>query len=851
MIVNFQQGIVSHQDGGFLQVNGAVVGILATNRPTTITVAHRQTNYTHSEDLALPAAWIGPFTEINYWLYWDFNPLDFTRTFGKTSLEPVAQSIPPGSGNTDIFDVVDGAAGIGKFIVEGKFVLPINKPFAVLNSTGNNGSYTVLGTIYDANTGRTTITVNETVPDPVADGEVTLDIDSSGNPLFVDGRHWFDTSTNKHYILNGTLWQEVIRVFAAQLINGVTLISFSQNSALGDFTGTQIGSNVQVPSGRILFGEASNPIRRDNGTFFTTEDQFFTNQSRVDALRLESNVTRAQSIEGTILSQFSIVAWTNDGQVTSAQYDDTGNTVLGILTETIQNLEVGAIITQGSVTNPDWNWTGGIDPIPVGSQLWVQNGQLVTSNPNLSDPITYPVPHVPVARVLDKDTIIFEQGLGGVGPRGPIGSISNLPIADTTDAGAVTLLTPSSNSLRGIVISDTDFRLTNARQPLSHSHQASDIGFIPGSGIISSDVQNGMLELGAGKLDLIGGTMTGPLTLFANPSNPLEAANKQYVDNLVSGLIWLEPVDLIDMVSDAVTTPPTSPQLGEAYIIPSGATGAWSAIAQGNVTSWDGTAWQDLGAVSTFDASPRFGIAFFVSATPSGSFAGRKNDIVTYSGSTLSGFETPISNNAIFVRSSLSSNAFKRYAFNGTSWILFSSGQNLTADGTTIEFNTNVVSVKPFGAGGTVDAELWQGLQPTDLATVYAPIVHTHTIPYDFGFFITGPIQPSVLVGSFMVTRPISVKSPAAESIAYAKVASTASYTLDIVHEIPTVSTTTVGTINFQAGINYGIITWGFDTSFSAGDLLQIATPSGTPDSTLGEITITIVGCALASTCTL
>lgn len=851
MIVNFQQGIVSHQEGGFLQVNGAVVGILADNRPTTVTVAHRLTNYTHSEDLSLPSAWLGPFTETNYWLYWDFSPLDFTRTFGKTDLEPVAQSIPPGSGNTDIFDVVDGDAGIGQFIVNGKFVLPASKPFVVLNSTGNNGTYTVVGAAYNTSTGRTTITVNEAVPDPTADGEVTLDIDSSGNPLFVDGRHWFDTSTNKHYVLNGSLWREVIRVFAAQLINGVTLISFSQNAGSGDFTGTQVGSNIQVPSGRVLFGEAGNPIRRDEGTFFTTEDQFFTNQSRVDALRLESNVTRAQSIEGTTISQFSVVAWTNDGQVTSAQYDDTGTTVLGLLTETIQHLEVGAIITQGSVTNPGWNWTGGIDPVPVGSPLWVSNGQLVTTNPNLAAPIQYPVPRVPVARVLDKDTIIFEQGLGGVGPQGPIGSIEDFPVANTTDVGGVTLLTPSSNELRGFVISDTDFRLTNARQPLSHSHQASDVAFIPGAGIISSDVQNGMLELGVGKLDLIGGTMTGPLTLDDTPTVPLHAANKQYVDNLVSGLIWLEPVDLIDMVSDVVATPPGSPELGEAYIMPASPTGAWSAIPQGNIAHWNGTSWDDLGTIGVFDNAPRFGIAFFVSATPSGSFAGRKNDIAVYAAATLTGFVTPVNNNAVFVHTSLSVNAFKQYAFNGTSWVLFSSGQNLTADGTTIEFNTNVISAIPHSAGGTIDAELWQGLQPSDLVSVYAPIVHTHTIPYDFAFFITGPIQPSILVGSFMVTRPISVKSPAGESIAYAQDASSSSYTFDIVHEIPTVSSTIVGTIAFSAGVNYGVITWGFDTSFSAGDLLQIATPIGAPDSTLGEITITIVGCALASTCSL
>ncbi len=40
MRINFRQGIVSHQAGGFLSINpSGNVDLLASNRPTTVTIA--------------------------------------------------------------------------------------------------------------------------------------------------------------------------------------------------------------------------------------------------------------------------------------------------------------------------------------------------------------------------------------------------------------------------------------------------------------------------------------------------------------------------------------------------------------------------------------------------------------------------------------------------------------------------------------------------------------------------------------------------------------------------------------------------------------------------------------------
>lgn len=530
MKITFRQGIVSHQTGGFLQTNGSGnIDLLATNRAVTVSLAHHDADYTHSEDNTVASAWTGPFTpSTSYYLYWDFNLSTFTRTFGKTLLEPVAQSIAPGSGNSPIVGVVPGIASpaFGSFEVDGHYVLPATKPFAVVNSTGNDGLYTVQSATYNLGSGTTTIVVNEDIPDATVDGALTLDLDYNGDPLYVDGRTWFDTTNNIHYILSGTTWVEIFRVYAAQVFNG-TFISLSQ---LGIFTGTQIGNNNAVFTGRVLFSETGNPPRRDGGTFFTTEDQFFTNQSRVDALRLEANVSRAQSASGGTLAAFEIVAWSDDGQIMSATYNDTGSTVVGVLTEILNTGEVGAVIVQGTVTNSAWNWIPGV---PVGSSLWIDNGALVTIDPHVADPIAYTIKQVPVARVLSTDTIIFEQGLGGIGPQGPIGEAADPPFADFQVFGVTSIEpTPAVEDTPVAVGTNHPVIVGGPYAPTSHTHTALEINTTAVGNVTNTILQNVIAELDTKKLSIaLGGTLGGILTLSGPPVDPLDAVTKSYVDS--------------------------------------------------------------------------------------------------------------------------------------------------------------------------------------------------------------------------------------------------------------------------------------------------------------------------------
>jgi hypothetical protein len=224
--------------------------------------------------------------------------------------------------------------------------------------------------------------------------------------------------------------------------------------------------------------------------------------------------------------------------------------------------------------------------------------------------------------------------------------------------------------------------------------------------------------------------MTGFLTLNADPTASLHAASKSYVDGLVSGLIWLDPIAAINLISDALNDPPLTPESGDVYILSAAGINGWAAFGVGEVVCWDGAAWVSGGVINpTNFPTLRFMVQGTSPTTAAGSFAGQATNIAEFNASgVLTGFEVPVNNNAVFVSSAFAFEAFNQYAYNGntSTWVLFGGGSSLTADGTTTVQVGNTLSVKQFSAGGIVDSTFWQGLIPTDLNLIYAPISHTH-----------------------------------------------------------------------------------------------------------------------------
>ena len=528
MRIDFRHGIISSQTAPFLFYNNSSghVDLLANNAPLVLTVAHKSSNYVHSEDNTVPSAWTGPFSpSTSYWLYIEFDTRTFERSFGFTTEAPIAQATPPTS--------------------------------PTLETT------------------------------------------------------WFNTDTVEQFRWVGENFARVNRVFIARLDNRI-FTSVSQKSPA--FIGTQIGSNQSVLAGRVMFSEFGNPITRLDTTFLTTEDQFFTNQSQIIGVRLESNVSTATALES--LASFQIVALDINGRLRTAQYSDIQNNIIAVVTENLLAGEIGNIVIQGVVNNPHWNFSG----LPAGTPLWVDNGALLNIDPSITNPSANPIPQVPVARILSINSIIFEQGLGGVGPVGPAGNIDNLPPATKFTLGAVVLKENPANPANPLVVTDNDPRLANAPfAKQSHIHEAITISVATTGNIPAGNLQEVLTELDArttdtddnfiaGDLEVEGSILAGggltltngdltvsggalfndAVTLGVDPTAPFEAVTKRYVDNLTSGLRWLNPVCLANLIGDDLSTPTgLIPNNGDAYILSADGTGDWAGYSANDVVRWN------------------------------------------------------------------------------------------------------------------------------------------------------------------------------------------------------------------------------------------------------------------------
>jgi hypothetical protein len=639
--------------------------------------------------------------------------------------------------------------------------------------------------------------------------------------------HWFDTTNNVMKNYQSGSFTEVARVFAAKFDGVVTFTSLSAGLPNLPFAGSQVGlTNSSNLSGRIIFDDSGKAIIRATGELFTTEDQFFASGSRVNSIRLESNSHTA--IASTQLAAFDIVKYVTGGRILPAGYDDTGSTVLGIITEDIAANGVGNVVIQGVVKNTSWNWT------TAGASLWVNgpsDGTLTEIDPNVADSVTYSTKHVPVARVLSSTEIIFEQGLGGVGEQGIQGVAGALTAASTSQQGTVYLTLDPVSAILPLAVGDNDTRMTDARTPLAHIHAASTVTFSPYGNLSASDTQAAIQELDDEKLPLVGGTLSGALTLNADPTTDLHAVTKQYVDGLVSGLNWQDPVHFINLIDDSLVTAPslTAAEASNVYIT-AGIGGAWSGFPIGTVVIWDGTSWAaDLheGLLSNHPVGTRFGIAMESTTTPGGTFVGKKDYICVLDNPTTPvwSFIAPTGSDAVFVNNEESLHAYHQYVYSTyvTKWVEISGAGTVVTAGE--------VDFTPVGniAATDVQAAL------AELDTEKSDTAHTHTIPYDLAAQVVGLPDASAVVLRFVSVRAFTIATTGHQ--AKADIASTGTAVFDV-----QLNGGSVVSITFTTSAT-GVITLTGSpitpVSVVAGDVITIVAP-GTQDGTLADIGVTL-----------
>ncbi len=775
MKLNFRQGIVSYPQAGnvqqFMLYNAGVVDLSTTNGPTSITFAHKDTDYFLSEGTDVAGAW-GPFAGNPVWLYWDLDRQTGLRSFGHTEVQPV-------SGPTE----------------------PLN---------------------------------------------------------IVEDLHWFDTLNATHFVRQGSAWVEVIRVFAAKL-DGTTFSFLGDNARL-PFAGSQVGlKNLTSFSGTVLFDEDASPVvKSSNGTFYTTETEFFNGSTRISGIRLESDV--ATAVLTQTVPAYRVVKYIADGRVELADYNDLESEAIAIATQDGIINDLISVVVQGVITNEQWDW----QPANIGDPLWVElNGELTLNDPAISNPGTFPLPRTPVGRVIGQRQIIFMQGLGGVGPEGPAGDISNLPFASSIELGATFLDVDPDIATLPIAVGVNSPLLAGAPfAPLTHltdpaAHPGDDITFSPAGNLTSTDVQSAIVELDSlvanitagldpkesvraatvadigATYSAVGGTAgTGSFTGAPATVDGVSLANsnrvlvKDQADPLQNGIYVVVSLGNWERAADQDGTPGSEVSGGNHTFVEQGTVN----ISTGWLVEGDGEL--------TLNTDPivwvRFGGNFVTLDHLTNANAHTAANITNVPAAS-GNFGTPTTTADVLATDT-----------QGAVDELLDEKAQRTPAYTILGNLPTAASSEGMIAWVTSEAKLY-----VSDGTVWVPLVREDfSLPYDLNYFIGGNMtQASAISGSHIATRILNIDVNAPGSRAFANTVPLGNVSYDI-NVIPAGggAPTTIGTVDFLAGLGDGTISIASVQNIAVGEQLQIVNP-GVVDANIEDVVINIVACAAADPC--
>jgi hypothetical protein len=296
-------------------------------------------------------------------------------------------------------------------------------------------------------------------------------------------QHWYDTVANKMKVWTGATWSERLRVFACQLSNGSVPVSMSINSP-SSFEGTQIGlDNIDTFAGEVLFDTTTNtPFRKSDGTFLTSEAVLTTSASTSN-IKAATILVPAAAV--TPMAAYTVVKFTDFDQINHADQFTAGIQQFGIVEVPVITGQTVNVVTSGVVSNSLWNWPA------INAHVYADAAGVLTTSIPIADA-------VPVGTVISKTSIIMGSPSVTVNSTG--GSGSSNP-ATAVSLGIVRMSVAPANPAAPIAVGTNDSRVVNAVQTT-------------------------------------GSTMTGALVLNADPTSPLQAATKQYVDAAAGGLTF-------------------------------------------------------------------------------------------------------------------------------------------------------------------------------------------------------------------------------------------------------------------------------------------------------------------------
>jgi hypothetical protein len=168
-------------------------------------------------------------------------------------------------------------------------------------------------------------------------------------------------------VWDGVRWVKRIRVFAGLLQNGTNIIEES--------VGSQVGLTGQREVGHILVDQNNIGIKHGN-KFLTTETLVNASASPLNYYKLESEQLRAEAVD--TIPKFHVVYWQGKEKLGVAGQSTPGKGAgIGIALEDMVSGEVKHYVTEGFVTNEDWNFSE-----VGGTLLFVgKNGEVTTTVP--------------------------------------------------------------------------------------------------------------------------------------------------------------------------------------------------------------------------------------------------------------------------------------------------------------------------------------------------------------------------------------------------------------------------------------------------------------------------------------
>lgn len=226
---------------------------------------------------------------------------------------------------------------------------------------------------------------------------------------------------------------------------------------------------------------------------------------------------------------------------------------------------------------------------------------------------------------------------------------------------------------------------------------STEVNYLAG---LSSGVQ-GQIDT---KFDKAGGLITGDVTLDTGktvfvskvPAADNELVNKAYVDALINGKEWEDPVTAVNLISTTLSTPPATPAEKDAYIVGATATGAWTGK-EGYVTVFNGTSWVFLQGRAVA-AGDRFGVGLTTATSVGADLTANAKNLVTLVSGTPGNYvwaaDTVSAGSTTLVFDPQAPDFGFTYSLNNAgNWVTTNTSVNIAA-GDALVFNGNMLNVQ-------------------------------------------------------------------------------------------------------------------------------------------------------------